>query len=167
MYNYIFLLDIKDYSISPLVFVGIFILLIILMKSLKKKDDTNSVIKDENVNMVTNNIQTPKGDVVESNNINLVNNSSLDKYSFFMQVEDVFTITGRGTVVTGRVERGNLKINDEVDILSSAGSRRTTVSGIEMFRKSLDYAQAGDNVGILLSDINRDEINRGDSIVKM
>ena len=73
---------------------------------------------------------------------------------FLMSIEDVFTITGRGTVVTGRVERGRLNLNDEVEIVGIKDTRKTVVTGIEMFRKSLDYAEAGDNAGVLLRGIN-------------
>mgnify|MGYP003289952377 CR=1 FL=1 len=165
MYNCIFLLDVKDYSIFPLILVGIALVLIIFIKGLKKKDEINNTIKDENVNMSDS--QPIKNEIPIANNTNVVNNSSVNNYNFLMHVEDVFTITGRGTVVTGHVESGNVHLNDEVDIICSAGMRKSTVTGIEMFRKSLDYAQTGDNVGILLSSINRDEIQRGDKIIKM
>ena len=80
---------------------------------------------------------------------------------FLMSIEDVFTITGRGTVVTGRVERGILKLNDEVEIVGLKDTRKTVVTGIEMFRKSLDFAEAGDNAGVLLRGINREDVERG------
>ena len=80
---------------------------------------------------------------------------------FLMSIEDVFTISGRGTVVTGRVERGTLKLNDEVEIVGLKPTKKTVVTGIEMFRKSLDFAQAGDNAGCLLRGIARDEVERG------
>ena len=89
----------------------------------------------------------------------------LDK-PFLMSIEDVFTISGRGTVVTGRVERGQLKLNDEVEIVGLKPTRKTVVTGIEMFRKSLDFAQAGDNAGALLRGINRDEVERGQVLAK-
>jgi elongation factor Tu len=85
---------------------------------------------------------------------------------FLMPVEDVFSIKGRGTVVTGRVERGQLKVNDEVEIIGMRDSRRTTATGIEMFHKLLDSAMAGDNVGILLRGIGRDDIERGQVLAK-
>ena len=85
---------------------------------------------------------------------------------FLMPVEDVFTITGRGTVATGRVERGQLKLNDEVEIVGIKETRKSVVTGIEMFRKSLDYAEAGDNAGVLLRGVSRDEIERGQVIAK-
>ncbi|PWM39843.1 MAG: elongation factor Tu [Clostridiales bacterium] len=86
---------------------------------------------------------------------------------FLMPVEDVFTITGRGTVATGRVERGQLKLNEEVEIVGLADeARKTVVTGIEMFRKLLDYAEAGDNIGALLRGINRTDIKRGQVLAK-
>ena len=86
---------------------------------------------------------------------------------FLMPVEDVFTITGRGTVATGRVERGQLKTGDEVEILGLTEERaKTVVTGIEMFRKTLDYAEAGDNIGALLRGVQRNEIERGQVLAK-
>ncbi len=85
---------------------------------------------------------------------------------FLMSIEDVFTITGRGTVVTGRVERGQLKLNDEVEIVGIKETRKTVVTGIEMFRKQLDYAEAGDNAGVLLRGIAREEVERGQVLAK-
>ena len=85
---------------------------------------------------------------------------------FLMSVEDVFTITGRGTVATGRVERGILKLGEEVGIVGIRDTRKTTVTGIEMFRKLLDFAEAGDNIGALLRGVNRDEIQRGQVLAK-
>ena len=84
-----------------------------------------------------------------------------------MPVEDVFSITGRGTVATGRVERGVLKLNDEVEIVGLTDEKKkTVVTGIEMFRKTLDYAEAGDNIGALLRGIQRTEIERGQVLSK-
>lgn len=85
---------------------------------------------------------------------------------FLMPVEDVFTIQGRGTVVTGRVERGILKVNEEVEIVGIRESTKTVVTGIEMFRKSLDEARAGDNTGLLLRGIEKEDVERGQVIVK-
>ena len=85
---------------------------------------------------------------------------------FLMSIEDVFTITGRGTVVTGRVERGQLKLNDEVEIVGLKDTKKTVVTGIEMFRKQLDYAEAGDNAGVLLRGISREEVERGQVLSK-
>ncbi len=85
---------------------------------------------------------------------------------FLMAVEDVFTITGRGTVATGRVERGKLNLNDTVEIVGIKETRSTVVTGIEMFRKTLDFAQAGDNIGALLRGVNRDQIERGQVLAK-
>ena len=89
-----------------------------------------------------------------------------DDKPFLMSVEDVFTITGRGTVATGRVERGILKLGEEVEIVGIRDTRKTTVTGIEMFRKLLDFAEAGDNIGALLRGVNRDEIQRGQVLAK-
>ena len=86
---------------------------------------------------------------------------------FLMPVEDVFTITGRGTVVTGRVERGIVKVSEEIEIVGiRPTSRKTTVTGVEMFRKLLDQGQAGDNVGLLLRGIKREDVERGQVVVK-
>ena len=85
---------------------------------------------------------------------------------FLMPVEDVFTITGRGTVATGRVERGQLRTSEEVEIVGIRETNKTVVTGIEMFRKILDYAEAGDNIGALLRGVQRDEIERGQVLCK-
>ena len=85
---------------------------------------------------------------------------------FLMSVEDVFTITGRGTVATGRVERGVAHLNDEVEIVGIKPTRKTVITGLEMFRKQLDVAEAGDNIGALLRGVNRDEIERGQVLAK-
>jgi elongation factor Tu len=90
----------------------------------------------------------------------------LDK-PFLMPVEDVFTITGRGTVVTGRIERGRVNVNEEVEIVGiREKSTKTTVTGVEMFRKLLDQGEAGDNVGLLLRGIKREDVERGQVVVK-
>ena len=85
---------------------------------------------------------------------------------FLMPIEDVFSISGRGTVVTGRIERGTLKLNDDVDIVGFKPTVTTKVTGIEMFRKEMDEAQAGDNVGVLLRGIKKDEVERGQVLAK-
>jgi elongation factor Tu len=85
---------------------------------------------------------------------------------FLMPVEDVFTITGRGTVVTGRVERGLLKVNEEIEIVGLQDTRKSICTGIEMFRKLLDEAQAGDNAGVLLRGIKREDVERGMVLAK-
>ena len=85
---------------------------------------------------------------------------------FLMPVEDVFTITGRGTVATGRVERGQLNLNDPLEIVGIHETKNTVATGIEMFRKLLDYAESGDNVGVLLRGVNREEIQRGQVLAK-
>ena len=106
---------------------------------------------DELLNAVDEYIPTPERDT--------------DK-PFLMSIEDVFTITGRGTVVTGRVERGQLKLNDEVEIVGLHDTKKTVVTGIEMFRKQLDFAEAGDNAGVLLRGISREEVQRGQVLAK-
>ena len=85
---------------------------------------------------------------------------------FLLAIEDVLTITGRGTVVTGRVERGTVKMGEAVEIVGIKETKSTVITGIEMFRKQLDMAQAGDNAGILLRGVSRDEVVRGQVLVK-
>ncbi len=85
---------------------------------------------------------------------------------FLLPIEDVMTISGRGTVVTGRVERGVIKLNEEVEIVGIRETQKTVVTGLEMFRKSLDYAEPGDNIGVLLRGINRDQVVRGQVLAK-
>jgi elongation factor Tu len=85
---------------------------------------------------------------------------------FLMPVEDVFSITGRGTVATGRIERGKIKVGDEIEMVGLGESRKTTVTGVEMFRKLLDEALAGDNVGLLLRGVGKEEIERGMVLAK-
>jgi len=85
---------------------------------------------------------------------------------FLLPIEDVFTISGRGTVVTGRIERGQVNTGDEVEIIGMKETAKTVVTGVEMFRKILDYGQAGDNVGCLLRGIKRDEVERGQVLAK-
>ena len=86
---------------------------------------------------------------------------------FLMPVEDVFTITGRGTVVTGRIERGQVKVNEDVELIGiKEKASKTTVTGIEMFRKLLDYGEAGDNVGLLVRGLKREDVERGQVVIK-
>ena len=85
---------------------------------------------------------------------------------FLMPVEDVFTITGRGTVATGRVERGMIKLNEEVEIVGIKETKKTVATGLEMFRKLLDFAEAGDNVGVLLRGVTRQDVVRGQVLAK-
>jgi elongation factor Tu len=89
----------------------------------------------------------------------------LDK-PFLMPIEDVFSIKGRGTVATGRIEQGVVKVNEEVEIVGIRDTKKTVVTGVEMFKKNLDQGQAGDNVGILLRGIERDDIERGQVLAK-
>ena len=85
---------------------------------------------------------------------------------FMMAIEDVFSITGRGTVVTGRVEQGVLKVNEEVEIVGIRPTRKTVATGVEMFRKLLDEGRAGDNVGVLLRGVGKEEVERGQVLAK-
>ena len=85
---------------------------------------------------------------------------------FLLPIEDVMTITGRGTVVTGRVERGTLHLNDEVEVVGLGDTFKSVVTGIEMFRKELDEARAGDNAGILLRGVDRNQVQRGQVLAK-
>ena len=90
---------------------------------------------------------------------------AIDK-PFLMPVEDVFSISGRGTVVTGRIERGIIKVGDEIEIVGIRPTQKTTVTGVEMFRKLLDQGQAGDNAGLLLRGTKRDDVERGQVLAK-
>src|SRR5204862_567662 len=85
---------------------------------------------------------------------------------FLMPVEDVFSISGRGTVVTGRIERGKIKVGEEIEIVGIKPTVKTTITGVEMFRKLLDEGEAGDNVGCLLRGTKREEIERGQVLAK-
>ena len=85
---------------------------------------------------------------------------------FLMPVEDVFSIKGRGTVVTGRVDRGVIKVNEPVEIVGIKDTTQSVVTGVEMFRKQLDEGQAGDNVGLLLRGVEKDDVERGQVIAK-
>ncbi len=86
--------------------------------------------------------------------------------SFFrMTVQDVFNIKGRGTVVTGRIETGTIKVGDEISVQGRNGEKRTIVSGLEMFRKTMDQASAGDNVGLLLKNTDRSDVQKGDVLL--
>ena len=86
--------------------------------------------------------------------------------AFLMPVEDVFSISGRGTVVTGRIERGIIKVGDEIEIVGIRDTTKTTCTGVEMFRKLLDQGQAGDNVGVLLRGTKREDVERGQVLCK-
>jgi elongation factor Tu len=112
-------------------------------------ENTKSI--DELLDALDNYIPVPERDV--------------DK-PFLMPVEDVFSITGRGTVATGRIERGKVKLQDEVELVGFGADRKTVVTGVEMFRKLLDDGQAGDNVGLLLRGVDKEEIERGMVLAK-
>ena len=103
------------------------------------------------MNEVDNYIPTPERDVDQA---------------FLMPVEDVFTIQGRGTVVTGRIEKGTVKLNEDIEIVGMKDTMKTTVTGIEMFRKEMDRGEAGDNAGILLRGVKREDVERGQVLVK-
>src|SRR5207237_8014239 len=92
-------------------------------------------------------------------------NSETDK-PFLMPVEDVFSITGRGTVATGRIERGKIKVGEEVALIGFGSDKKTVITGVEMFRKLLDDGQAGDNVGLLLRGIDKNDVERGMVLAK-
>ncbi|MBU1739939.1 MAG: elongation factor Tu, partial [Proteobacteria bacterium] len=85
---------------------------------------------------------------------------------FLMPIEDVFSISGRGTVVTGRVERGTINVSEEVEIVGIRDTHKTVCTGVEMFRKTLDQGLAGDNIGVLLRGVKRDEVERGQVVAK-
>ena len=85
---------------------------------------------------------------------------------FLMPIEDIFSITGRGTVVTGRVERGIVKVGEEIEIVGIKDTRKSVVTGVEMFRKLLDEGQAGDNIGALLRGVDKDDVQRGQVLAK-
>ncbi len=112
-------------------------------------------LKPKNIMVEQNNMQP-----VQQTQTGVINNSG----EFEFVIEDVFSITGRGTVVTGRVTRGIIRVNDEVTITPSG--IRTVVTGIEQFRKTLDYAQQGDNAGLLLRGISKEQVHRGDTLVR-
>ena len=90
---------------------------------------------------------------------------AVDKH-FLMPIEDIFSISGRGTVVTGRVERGIVKVGEEVEIVGIRRRTKTVVTGVEMFRKLLDQGQAGDNIGVLLRGTKKDDVERGQVLAK-
>jgi elongation factor Tu len=119
-------------------------------------------------------LEGDKGDLGEVSIMKLA--EALDSYiptperaidgAFLMPVEDVFSISGRGTVVTGRIERGIVKVGDEIKIIGIKPTLKTTCTGVEMFRKLLDHGQAGDNVGVLLRGTKREEVERGQVLAK-
>jgi elongation factor Tu len=114
--------------------------------------------KPEGVEAVTNLMNAIDTDVAEPAR-------EVDK-PFLMSVEDVFSITGRGTVATGRIERGLVKVSEEIEIVGMKDTVKTTVTGVEMFRKQLDQGMAGDNVGLLLRGVERESIERGQVLAK-
>ena len=114
--------------------------------------------KPEGVEAITNLMNAIDADIAEPAR-------EIDK-PFLMAVEDVFSITGRGTVATGRIERGVVKVGEEIEIVGMKDTEKTTVTGVEMFRKQLDQGQAGDNVGLLLRGVEKESIERGQSLAK-
>ncbi len=121
------------------------------LHALEKSDDESEASILELVQTVDEYIPEPKRDIEKD---------------FLMPIEDIFTITGRGTVVTGRVERGVVKVGEEVEIVGLRPTFKTVVTGVEMFRKLLDQGQAGDNVGVLLRGTKRDEVERGQVVAE-
>ena len=115
-------------------------------------------LKPEGVKAISELMEALDSDIAEPER-------EIDK-PFLMSVEDVFTITGRGTVATGRIERGKVKVGEEVEIVGLGETMKSTVTGVEMFRKNLDEGIAGDNVGILLRGIEKEQIQRGHSLAK-
>lgn len=161
----------KKSVIVPIIIVAIVVIIAVFGASkLMKKDTTpsknNQVEENTNINENTE-IQNDTGGNT-TGTVDPNTNLTYDKDgAFLMAIEDVFTITGRGTVVTGVVERGTINVNDEVQIIGLDHEIiTTTVTGIEMFRKELDYAEAGDNAGILLKGVSREEVERGQVIAK-
>ena len=160
----------KKSVLIPIIIVVVLVIVAIIGASkLMKKNTPNN---DSNNNQqVQENNNSANNETNNDNSSNTeIDDSNSDYYdkdgSFLMTVEDVFTITDRGTVVTGFVERGKVSLNDEVDIVGLKETKRTVVTGIEAYRKNLDYAEAGDNVGLLLRDVSRDQVERGQVISK-
>ena len=138
------------------IIIGIFVL------KPKGGNDSNSNVESNSESNSNSNSN------MESNSNTTPINTNYDKDgAFLMSIEDVFTITGRGTVVTGKISRGTVKINDEIEIIGLNHEVKTTVvTGIEMFRKQMDSAQIGDNVGLLLKDVSREDVERGQVVAK-
>ena len=154
-------------GLIAIICIGIFIYFKFIHNKTENVDISNQNVIENNIsnsNNTNNEIENTNTNI----NINSNENLNYDKNSsFLMPIEDVFTITGRGTVVTGRIERGTIKLNDQVQIIGLNDEVKTTViTGIEMFRENLDSATAGDNVGLVLKDIERDEVERGQVLSK-
>src|SRR5437867_3340521 len=116
-------------------------------------------------NMITGAAQMDGAILVVAANDGPMPPGPVDK-PFLMPIEDIFSITGRGTVVTGRVERGVVKVGEEIEIVGIHATRKSVVTGVEMFRKLLDEGQAGDNIGALLRGVDKDEVERGQVLAK-
>lgn len=149
-------------SNKGLFFLLIIIIVVICVFVFKPKGGNNS-------NSNSNSNSTSNSNVESNSNSNTTpTNTNYDKDgAFLMPIDDVFTITGKGTVVTGKISRGTIKINDEIEIIGLNHEVKTTVvTGIEMFRKQIDSAQIGDNVGLLLKDVSREDVERGQVVAK-
>ena len=149
-------------AIIIVVLVGIYFGKDYLFKSENQpnKNDTNNSQENNNQNDNQNNNNNQQQNNTDNSNVK----PSSD--AFLLAIEDVFTITGRGTVVTGKVERGSVKVGDEIEILGLGAKKRAVISSIEMFREMKDVAETGDNAGLLLKDISRDEVERGQVLAK-
>lgn len=141
------------------VLVGLYFGKDYLFKNDNQNNNTNNNSENNNQNDNNNN---------QNNNNNNIDNSNVkpSNNAFLMPIEDVFTITGRGTVVTGQIERGTISIGDEIEILGFGEKRKVKVTSIEMFREIKDTAEAGDNVGLLLENVGREEVQRGQVLAK-
>ena len=147
-----------------LVIIGIIAGIVLLINQDKKEPANNETNNSE----VENNNETAEKDNNTSGKVEEGTNTTYDENgAFLFRIEDVFTITGRGTVVTGTVERGTINLNDEVQVIGlDKEIITTTVTGIEVFRKNQDWATVGDNPGLLLKGVERDQVERGQVVVK-
>ena len=148
-----------------LVIIGIIAGIVLLINQDKKEPANNET---NNNSEVENNNETAEKDNNTSGKVEEGTNTTYDENgAFLFRIEDVFTITGRGTVVTGTVERGTINLNDEVQVIGlDKEIITTTVTGIEVFRKNQDWATVGDNPGLLLKGVERDQVERGQVVVK-
>jgi elongation factor Tu len=139
-----------------------------LLKSYQFPGDTLPVVRGSALGALNGEEKWEKSvlDLMEAVDKNIpLPQRDVDK-PFAMPIEDIFSISGRGTVVTGRIERGKVKVGEEVEIVGFRETRKTVVTGVEMFKKLLDEGRAGDNVGLLLRGIDKDEVERGQVIAK-
>jgi len=166
----------KKFPIVPIVVLLVVAIIVVVAVFLIMKKDDKKETPMGPTNQGSNAISSNNKDTNEISNSNNNSNVSVDSNTnltydkdgaLLVSIEDVFTITGRGTVVTGTVLRGNVRLNDEVQIIGlDKEIITTTVIGIEMFRKQLDYAEAGDNVGLVLKDVSREKVERGQVVAK-